>query len=365
MKRVLITSFYRPKNGGFCKRYFRALNALLQAGYDIHYLATEPFPIEGEGCHFHHFPWKKEKCETLLFWFVFHLLSPFYLLYIAIRWKADILLAFVPNYGFLLQPSRIFLKKPLILFLRGDTIKAHKINQKSRLIIFIDFCIEALGIFNAEIYGVSETCMNRVLSRHPKIPIKSKQVLRNDIPVSTPASSAKKTDNYLHCSFIGILGKGKNILFLLHILFLLKNERIILHIFGEGEDRQRIENKIKDYCITDKIVLHGWTDYENLWPGIDLVLFPSLHEGAPNTLLEAISNNKAVLASDIPEHREILSEKLLLPFKEETWIKEIRSFLIDKETAKRENRKITEKTRIMLSFNWDKSVCDIFDSYFP
>jgi len=35
----ILTCYYRPKPGGFCKRLFRAINALLDRGHIVHYLA--------------------------------------------------------------------------------------------------------------------------------------------------------------------------------------------------------------------------------------------------------------------------------------------------------------------------------------
>ena len=40
-----------------------------------------------------------------------------------------------------------------------------------------------------------------------------------------------------------------------------------------------------------------------------MFIYPSLREGSPNSLLEAMSYGKFCLVSDIPEHREALGSK--------------------------------------------------------
>lgn len=359
MGKRILTSYYRPKKGGFCKRYFRALSALLQSGNTIHYVAVEPFPLQHDNCYFHQFPWKKEKSETLFFWFFFHLFAPFQLLYIAGKNNVDILFAFSCNYAFLLQPTRFFLKKRLLVFLRGDAITAHKVNSTSKTIIFIETIIERFGLSNAEVYSVSEVCLQRTLSRHPRTKIKSVQLLRNDIPIII--NNNKKKDSMgstLHCSFVGVLSTGKNVLFLLQIFQNLREEDICLHIFGDGPDRERLEEKAIQYGIEGKVLFHGWITDGTLWDGIDLVLFPSLHEGAPNALLEAVAQEKAILASDIPEHREIVNKNLLLPFEESEWVKMVKEIYYSKEVLD-SNKNMVKETLKFLSFDWDKKIVDI------
>ncbi len=162
----------------------------------------------------------------------------------------------------------------------------------------------------------------------------------------------------LHCSFVGVLSTGKNVLFLLQIFQNLREEDICLHIFGDGPDRERLEEKAIQYGIEGKVLFHGWITDGTLWDGIDLVLFPSLHEGAPNALLEAVAQEKAILASDIPEHREIVNKNLLLPFEESEWVKMVKEIYYSKEVLD-SNKNMVKETLKFLSFDWDKKIVDI------
>lgn len=74
-KARILTSYYRPKPGGFCKRLFRAINALLERGHEVHYLSVVEFPIDHPSCMHHKFPWPERYTDTLIFWAMFHTLA--------------------------------------------------------------------------------------------------------------------------------------------------------------------------------------------------------------------------------------------------------------------------------------------------
>ena len=134
----ILTCYYRPKPGGFCKRLFRGIEALLAEGNTVHYLAVVPFPIDHPNCHYHHFPWPEGKTDTPLFWLVFHLLAPLMLVYLGIRYRICYSFAFGVTYGFLLQPLRLIRQIPLSLFVRADALKNHQLKRRSRLLIAIE-----------------------------------------------------------------------------------------------------------------------------------------------------------------------------------------------------------------------------------
>ena len=126
----VLTSYYRPKPGGFCKRLFRGIAALLDGGCEVHYLAVVKFPIEHPHCFFHRFPWPAGRTDGWLFWGVFHLLAPPALLYLGVRHRITHAFAFGPNYALFLQPLRWIKRIPLSLFLRADTIENHRIKGR-------------------------------------------------------------------------------------------------------------------------------------------------------------------------------------------------------------------------------------------
>src|SRR5262249_17473284 len=111
--------------------------------------------------------------------------------------------------------------------------------------------------------------------------------------------------------------------------------------------------------IEDRVTFMGWIDEVNMiWEKIDLLLFPSLHEGAPNAILEALAYSVPVLASDIPEHREILPECNLLPTDDVMiWVNALKAII---ETTPRSLAKLCKaqyKVASSLRFDWEGEIC--------
>lgn len=85
-----------------------------------------------------------------------------------------------------------------------------------------------------------------------------------------------------------------------------ERQKLQLDIWGEGEERAFLEQKVEEWGLSACVAFHPWaTTVVDLFVGYDLFLFPSRHEGLPFTLLEALASGIPVLASDIPVHRQI------------------------------------------------------------
>ncbi|WPD21158.1 MAG: glycosyltransferase family 4 protein [Candidatus Electrothrix scaldis] len=362
MPSCILTCYYRPKPGGFCKRLFRTIEALLARGHSVHYLAVVPFPIEHPNCHFHRFPWPADKTSGYLFWAVFHLLSPLLLLYLSFSCSVDRLFAFGHTYSFLFQPARIIKRISLALFLRADTVKNHQIKKRHSLLINIEYFLEGLGIVGTDMYGVSQVLTNAVQSRHSVLIPKSTGLLRNEIP---QLSYKKKKDKQFNRSSlhplrgacVGVLEKRKNQLFLLKIFEHIQAEQMRLFLYGTGPDEELLQHIVRKGNIAKKIIFKGWVKAEQIWPETDLLLMPSQHEGAPNAVLEALATGTPVLASDIPEHREILPPTCLLPLADEdAWIKKLYEIAEYPEAELNQLIAAQESASKHLRFDWDEKI---------
>jgi glycosyltransferase involved in cell wall biosynthesis len=360
---IILTCYYRPKPGGFCARLFRALRALLAAGHTVHYLAVVRFPIDHPRCHFHRFPWPAGKTDSLLFWAVFHLLTPFMLVFLAVRHSITHAFGFSTTYALLLKPACWILSVDLVCFLRGDARYAHGIKGRPALILLLERTFEALAIRQTHLVGVSVPLLNTTLRRNPTVAPLRTEVLPNDLP--RPATrQVTRRDKEVVLGLVGLLEPTKNYAFIINRMVALRGSDCRLCIFGAGPSEQSLKRLVKKLRLENSVRFEGWVSSDTIWSQIDVLINPSLNEGMPNAVLEAIASSVAVLASDIPAHREILPAECLLPLGEaERWRNRIRFILADPQTRLQHIREAQWRTAQRFRFDWDAAVvCCILSS---
>jgi len=354
---TVLTCYYRPKPGGLCKRLFRTINALLSSGHSVHYLSVVRFPITHPNCHFHHFPWPVSQTETPLFWCVFHAVAPLILLAIGYRYKVSRLFAFGYTYSFLMQPLRLLKGVPVSLFLRADSIRNHEHKHVSKPVINLEKLMEGLGLHGCKLYGVSKALTKATTSRHSLFQPILSETLTNDItkkPIQTASYQPPKLPLKLAC--VGILENRKNQKMLIDAMQHLMPEQAQLLIFGTGPDEDRLKHKVNQAGLMDRVFFKGWVTADEIWPAIDLLLTPSLHEGCPNAVLEAMENNIPVLASRIPEHEEILPASHLIPIDPSSWTKAVQRILADPVLHLNQLLADQHPFAMSLYFDWDSKI---------
>jgi glycosyltransferase involved in cell wall biosynthesis len=354
---TLLTCYYKPKPGGFCTRYFRAIEALLRAGHGVHYLAVSPFPIKHPACVFHRFPWPAPSSEGLLFWSIFHLLAPPILLYIALRYRVERVFCFGSTYALLLQPVRILKRIPLVLFLRGDPLASHRLNRQPAWLQKLELYLEGLGLNGTTLFVVSDDLRNRVLQRHRLLAPASHAVLRNNVDATAVLPHSGHVERPVHTACLGTLDHVKNQGYLIDVWRDIPPDSGQLLLFGTGVNEFELGRDIKRNGLSKGVSLTRWTSPEEIWPQIDLLVSASRYEGSPNAILEALGRDIPVIASDIPAHRELLPQEHLLPLQErERWVDMLREIMSDPVPRLGEIRKLQKVRTETLRFDWDASV---------
>lgn len=92
-----------------------------------------------------------------------------------------------------------------------------------------------------------------------------------------------------------------------------RDPELSLYLAGEGELRAKVEQRIAHYRLQDRVQLLGTRDdVPSLLNVTDLLLLPSAYEGAPLTILEALSVGVPVVASDVGAVKEYVDERCRL-----------------------------------------------------
>ena len=118
-----------------------------------------------------------------------------------------------------------------------------------------------------------------------------------------------KTKDSIFIGSIGQISKRKNHLAIIKALNFLKNPQIHYFIAGFGELEPKILEYSKKNNLQDNIHVLGFiNDIPGFLNQMDIFAFPSLQEGLPVSLMEAMASSKAIIASKIRGNIDLLGE---------------------------------------------------------
>jgi glycosyltransferase involved in cell wall biosynthesis len=142
----------------------------------------------------------------------------------------------------------------------------------------------------------------------------------------------------------------KNHAFLLRVFTQLSKNFPHLHllIVGDGPDRAAVETDVKTLALTEKVHLLGdRSDVPELLNLTDIFVFPTLYEGLSNALLEACAAGTALVASDIPENREIINFKtpaiLCDPTDKKAWVETLTKLLNESPSREQVSKAVLKR----------------------
>jgi glycosyltransferase involved in cell wall biosynthesis len=88
-----------------------------------------------------------------------------------------------------------------------------------------------------------------------------------------------------------------------------KNDKLRFVLFGEGPDLLKIQKYIKNKNLDTHILCPGFeTNILGLLKSADLLINPSLSEGLPNIVLEALASDIPVIVTNVGGHPEIVTD---------------------------------------------------------
>ena len=207
----------------------------------------------------------------------------------------------------LIAPLFWFGRKPVIIIRKGLAL----IKNRRRFKIVYDKLVDA-------VITPSHALGDYLLELLPWLVSEKVHVLHNgvEIPEGVEKGRFRKELNIGEDTFLAVilgrfdLHKGHKYLF--EALAMIKDEitDILVAVVGGGDQEKMFRDETERLGIADIVKFLGHrSDVNNILSDADLLIHPSLLEGMPNAVLEALANETAVLATDIPGVNEIMDGK--------------------------------------------------------
>ena len=164
--------------------------------------------------------------------------------------------------------------------------------------------------------------------------------------------------------YVGRLAYEKNLSNLLHSFAdaLKQDPFLILVLVGEGALEIELRKQTRDIHIEENVVFCGFRgDVSSILSSFDIFILPSIIEGTSNALLQAMSCGCAIICSDIPGNRELVSNKkdaLLVPPNDRAGLKQAILLVLTDMTLRKQLRYNARMTAL----KYDEEI--IFPRYF-
>ena len=148
---------------------------------------------------------------------------------------------------------------------------------------------------------------------------------------------------------VGELSDRKNHSVSIKALSEVKNDNVHLVIAGTGEKREEFLSLAKDLGVDGRVHLLGFrTDIAELLKSADIFLFPSIQEGLPVALMEAMSCSLPVICSEIRGNIDLIDDTcgvLCGATDVSTFSKAIQKLIADPDTRKAMADKALERSK--------------------
>lgn len=140
--------------------------------------------------------------------------------------------------------------------------------------------------------------------------------------------------------FVGEMTKNKNHRLIIEVVAKLHDSSIIAVFCGHGQEEQHLRELAKTLHVEEQIRFLGYRkDVLEIYKIADLFVFPSMREGLPVALIEAMASGLAVVCSDIRGNRDLIKDnqggRLLKGYSIDVYVKAIKELLDDNEKGHR------------------------------
>jgi len=319
MNICLLSEKYTPDIGGLAISAGRFANLLTSIGHEVRVFAptlslrpSEQQTLPLSGVHVTRFGAHKRTDDTLVDWFEFiveeHKRNPFDLLHAY----------FLTQAGFVAVYAGKYLNIPSVVSIRGNDIERAAFDPSKFSHVMYTLQNAGAVTTNAkELAMKAKAFINREIHLIPNgvETERFKFMPRNEELAAALGLAGKKNEKRTAIvGFVGELREKKGLKTLLSACTQVNNQcpgsLLIVGEVRQGEDKQtldefRLSNPDTHVVVTGQIPYNDLPSYYSL---IDVFVHPSLREGMPNAILEAMACEKAVIATPVGGVKDILED---------------------------------------------------------
>jgi glycosyltransferase involved in cell wall biosynthesis len=376
IKMRIMTVMYTLRKGGAYDRFIMMMEAFLERGCEVHCLSLTPIrmnsPFFRNHMLFRRFRinnrWAARMIVVTLF--------PLYSLLIGWREKIDLFIAFSLLYAFIQTAAKRILERPMVTFVRSELSFDLKTGSPPKVYVFLSRVIEYVGMISSNRILTVNKGIQQVISKTVDSPQKVEiDVLFNNIPcidgpveeephgVRAKYGIPKEARIVVTASMIN---RGKNIETLIKGFSKVKAEALVLVVVGEGSKNSdpRYQDHLRKLAdqlgIRKEVIFTGWLSKNELWNIFriaQLFILPSLKEGMPNALLEALGSGLPCIGSRIPGIEDVLMDEELMfdPLDEQALAGKMDRFFSDGQYSNLV-LDLSRERKEVFSFNWKERV---------
>lgn len=196
---------------------------------------------------------------------------------------------------------------------------------------------DALLVINQEDYGVAKKFMAKDVALINGIGINTSKFKRFETNYIREIYNLSG-DDFIMLT-VGELIPRKNHEVIIKMISKMKNDKLHFFIAGEGELTETLKMIVKELNIENNVHFLGFSrNISELCNSCDLFVFPSVHEGLPVALMEAMACGKPVVVSKIRGNVDLIDEGkggyFVDTYDIDGYAKAIQKFLDNKELLK-------------------------------
>ena len=149
--------------------------------------------------------------------------------------------------------------------------------------------------------------------------------------------------------------KNKGLDFLLDALNILKQQNLHLAVIGDGEEKEKIENRVENENLKESVTTCGFVSHAAKYiKAFDIFVLPSLKEGLPYTILESMNAGVPVVASSVGGIPDLIDHEksgfLTIPQNPESLANNLKK-LVENENLRKQFARVS-KTRALEKFSF-------------